>query len=282
MDPKKLAELMKAKKAALKPKGKTIKANPGANRYVILSGWRKGEEHIFYHEFGQHFIKNAADEIQAIYPCVDATYGRPCAICSGIKSAMRQTTDDETVELLKKANASQTFLLNVLALDTSEPNVPQILEVKKTVFGQIVDLTEEWGAGMFDADNPQIIVINREGKGLNTKYSTQISPKKVPMPSGIFDKLNNLDDYVRQENEEQQRRALGAVNNVAGLLPMGAGGDAPRTAATSNDSPVTPAATSSVTVEDRNGAEIARQTSGGMQLDEELDDLLSDLTGTNG
>ena len=178
MDTTKLMALMKNKKQSLKQKAKTLKPNPGANRYVLLAGWKKGEEHVWFHDFGQHYVKNAAGEIQAVYPCADKTYGNACPICEGLSKAIRSTTDDDTLKLLKEAASGQSYLFNVLALDSEDDATPQILEVRKSVFGQIVDLVEEWGAAVFDGEAPQIITINRDGKGLNTKYSVQISPKK--------------------------------------------------------------------------------------------------------
>lgn len=279
MDANKLMSLMKQKKAALKTKEKTLKPTPGSSRYVLLPGWRKGEEHVWFHEFGQHYIKNAAKEIQAVYPCMEKTYGKPCAICEGLNKAMRMTTDDDTVELLKEANAGQSFLFNVLALDGDTPNEPAILEVRKSVFGQIVDLIEDWGGKLFDADEPQIITINRDGKGLNTKYSVQVSPKTYPLPKGVLTKLHNLDEYVSQESEEQQRRALSAINSVAGLLPPPSPADKPKTAvAALADESDNDALTE---LEERDRAQSSKPTAASAKLDEELDDLLGDLeTGT--
>lgn len=271
MDTTKLMELMKNKKSALKQKAKTLKPNPGPNRYVLLGGWRKGEEHVWWHDFGQHYIKNAAGEIQAVYPCMDKTYGNPCPICEGLSKAMRATADDETQALLKDAASGQSYLFNVLALDSTEPGTPQILEVRKTVFSQIVDLIEEWGANVFDPSEPQIITINRDGKGLNTKYTVQISPKRHPMPAGVYSKLNNLDDYVKQESEEQQRRALTAINSVAGLLPPA---DVPRTP------PPTTVGVDSEAADTRRASATAAPSAAEANLDDELDDMLAGLTGT--
>ena len=276
MDTAKLMALMKAKKQALKQKAKTLKPNPGANRYILLPGWRKGEEAVFWHDFGQHYVKNAAGEIQAVYVCADKTFGNPCPICDALGKASRMTSDEDTVNLLKEAASGQSFLMNVLALDSDDDAAPQILEVRKSVFGQVVELIEEWGASVFDPTMPQIITINRDGKGLMTKYSVQISPKKHALPKCVLSKLNDLDDYVKQENEEQQRRAISAINTAAGLLP----------AVSSKDKPVT---ASSVLddqdadlrgVEQRNAAAASKPAHSDIALDEELDDLLGDLTGT--
>lgn len=277
MDTAKLMGLMKQKKAALKQKSKTLKPNPGANRYVLLPGWRKGEEHVYFHEFGQHYIKNSAGEIQAVYPCMDAIYGKACPVCEGISKAVRITSDDEVVKQLEDAACGmkkQVYLVNVLALDSDDPKTPQILEVKKSAFGQIVEIVEEWAAGVFDPENPQILVLNRDGKGLNTKYTVQISAKRSAMPDGVESKIHNLDEYVLQENEENQRRALNAISNVAGLLPSGS--DKPKTAAADN------------TFDDEQEAGLrsaeraeSKAAKADLALDDELDDLLGELgTGT--
>ena len=270
MDTTKLLELMKQKKAALKSKDKTIKPQPGSNRYILLPGWRKGEEHVWYHEFGQHYIKNAADEIQAVYPCNEAIYGKPCPICDGLNRAQHAAADDETVELLKKAKAGRSYLMNVLALDGEDPNTPQILEVRTTVFGQLVDAVEEWAGSMFDPEAAQVIIVNREGKGLNTKYAVQISPKKQAVPKSVYAKLHNLDEYVMQESEEQKRKALTAINAVAGLLTASA--DRPSTTAR-------PAlAMADEIVEEATPARTTKSAKPTPALEEELDDLLGDLT----
>lgn len=276
MDTSKLMELMKQKKASLKQKDKTIKPQPGSNRYVLLPGWRKGEEHVWYHDFGQHYIKNAADEIQAVYPCNEAIYGKPCPICEGLNRAVHSATDDETTELLKKAKAGRSYLLNVLALDSEDPTTPQILEVRATVFSGLVTAVEEWVETIFDPESSQIIVVERSGKGLNTKYAVQVSPKKQALPKGVTAKLHNLDEYVAMESDEQKRKALSAISSVAGIA-MAAGADRPKAI------PMSSAADFSDTADFEHPEEAPTKTTGKptgkttAALEEELDDLLGDL-----
>ncbi|WP_152881139.1 regulator [Duganella sp. FT27W] len=222
---------MAAKKAAMKVAEKTVKIEPGKNRIRLLPGWRVGEEHVWFHDFGQHFIKDASDKIQAVYMCASATHDRDCDVCKALTQAGVAAADDATSEVLAKAKASRTVLINALMLDSKEPNTPVILEIKRGVFGQLVDIIEENGALVF-AENGNEIIINREGKGLNTSYTAQISLKTYTVPPAALAKLNNLDEYVKQESAEQERRAIAAVNTVAGMLPApGAGGDRPETTA---------------------------------------------------
>lgn len=270
MDATKLMALMKDKKAAMAKRDKTVKPKPGKNRIVLLQGWRAGEEHVWFHDFGQHFVKNAAKEIQAVYPCADATFGRPCSICDSIAHASRMVVDDDTQNILAEAKPSRTVLINVLDLDGDNPNTPVIYEVKRSVFGQLVDLIDEWGAEAFKRE----IVINREGKGLNTKYTAQISPKSYDVSPATIAKIHNLDDYVKQESEEQERRALTAVNKVAGLL--------------SADKPETPPSTIDSQDDELRELEMAsskpaaaaataKPAAASVALDEELENLLEGL-----
>ncbi|UUZ75411.1 hypothetical protein LP414_27225 [Polaromonas sp. P1(28)-13] len=276
MDISKLEALMKSKKASMKRVERTAKLNPGKNRVRVLSGWRPAEQHIWYHDFGQHFIKDAADQIQAVYVCAAATFETDCAVCGAIQAANRTINDDDTQKTLDKAKASRTVLVNALMLDSSEPNTPVILELKRGVFGQLIEILEEWGpVAFFDPEKGQEIAIQRDGKGLNTTYTAQITPKVYSVPAASMARLNNLDEYVKQDSDEQERRAIGAVNSVAGLLA------APKP---SSDTPRTPVPVSAAS---RLAAPAAfedvpdlavKPSRNDIALDAELDDLLGDLT----
>lgn len=275
MDAAKLMSLMKAKKATLKKVEKTIKPAPGDNRYVILPGWRKEESHVWFHDYGQHFVKNMVGELQAVYLCTDKTFGTPCDVCSGLSSAIRATSDDETVKALKEASASQGYLMNALALDSSEPNVPQILQLGRMAYANLVEIVENWGVNVLDSVEPMIVTINRSGKGLTTKYVVQISPKKHVLPAGVLEKLNNLDEYVAQENEEAKRRAIMAINGVAGLaLPQG---DRPRQLSGSSpfDSDADDAALSALATGPKVVSKPAGAAAANIALDDELEALLA-------
>ncbi len=268
MDASKLMSLMQNKKAAMAKRDKTVKPKAGKNRIALLPGWRAGEEHIFFHDFGQHYIKNAAGEMQAVYPCSDAIYGKPCSVCAALGEATRNAPDDATINLLGEAKASRRILLNVLDLEGEKPNEPVIYEVAPTVFGQIVELVEEWGADAFSRE----IVINREGKGLSTKYSAQISPKTVEVSPSTLAKLHNLDEYVKQESEETRNRALNSIGAISGVLPSPTGSAGAGTARLTS----TPSAsTAGSAIEGEASRVSGAEASAGSSTD--LDDLLGEL-----
>jgi hypothetical protein len=277
MDNAKLMALMASKKAAMQKVEKTAKLKPGKNRIRLLPGWEKGREEVFFQDFGQHFIKDETDTIKAVYLCTSATHEQDCPVCNAIAQGIKNCGDDELAKVLEKGRPSRTVLINALLLDSEEPNTPQILEIKRSVFGQLIEIISEWGAeAVFDPTNGKEILINRDGKGLNTTYTAQITPKTAPYNVSVLAKLNNLADYVKQESDEQQRRAIGAVNGIAGLLPAAgaatAGAGAPRlTGKPKADFDDVPDLDMTETVDVKSAASAAPS------LDTELDDLLSDL-----
>lgn len=261
----KILATAKNKSNAIKQRAKTVKPKDGVNRIVLLPGWRKGQEEVFFHDFGQHYIKNTAGELQAIYPCLDKTFNKPCPVCQAISQASQSVTNDEQIETLKDANSGQSYLLNVLTLDGENKTDPQIFEIRKSVFGQILDLMEDWGAAVFDPEQPIVIKVTREGKGLNTKYSVQPTMTKHPLDASVYDRLNDLDEYVRQENEENMQRALGAIKGVVGLLPA------------ANTTAIGTSAEAIEVHEASRAAEVSRATESEKLLNSDLEDLLEGL-----
>lgn len=223
-----LLALLKDKKQQLdsRNRAKTAKIPDGRSRWRILPSWRGGGDQQFWHDFASHYIKNAKGEMQAVYVCVDKTYGRPCEICDTVAHAIKHATDDATLELLTQAKANGRVLVNAIHLDGPKSGEVQILELAPTAFGMIVGIAaeyEEAGESIFDISAGKDLVIERSGAGKQTKYSVMPAAKTSPVPRDVMTKLHNLDDYVRQESAEQQTRALNAVRVAAGALPAPVG-----------------------------------------------------------
>lgn len=199
---------------------KTVTIPDNTSRWRILPGWSK-DKPDFYHDFGLHYIKDSTKTLKAVYVCVDKTYGRPCSICNAIDTAINHTHDEATRELLSSSKATHRILLNALHLSGPSPLEPVILEVPKSVFAQIVNISEEWSGRTISAESDGIdLKIERTGKGLTTRYTVTASPKKsdVNITPAVMDKVTNLDDYVAQEDEKAASRALNSVMSVAGVL----------------------------------------------------------------
>lgn len=266
MDSKKLLEMVKSKHKAMARRERTVKCNPGKNRVRILPGWRAEQQEVFWHDFGQHYIKGDDGEVKAVYVCAEKTFGKPCTVCSSLAKAIKSSRDDTVVALLGDAKASERILVNALMLDGDDPATPVILELPPTVFKGVLALFEEWG-NVIDSAEGRDLIITREGKGIGTKYTVSPAAKQSSLPTGVMGKLHNLDEYVAQENAEQQGRAIAAISSIAGVLVAPS---APALA--SPDKPASAAKSESLASTTRANPPIEAESE--VLLDEELDALL--------
>jgi hypothetical protein len=219
-----LLQAIRDKKQAMSAgrKERTAKIPDGRSRWKIFGTWR-AEGDQFWHDFGQHFVKNAAGEMKAVYICTDKTFGRPCGICDQIFPALKSAKhngDTALEKILKGALANGRVLVNAAQLDGKEPNKIVILELAPTAFGMLMTAMEEYIDAGQDVLNPTTgkdFTFTKEGTGLDTKYTVGVSAAFVPWKSEI--KLNDLDEYVKQESSDASLRALNTVRQVAGLLP---------------------------------------------------------------
>lgn len=281
MNIEKLKALMASKKQSMKKAAKTAKLVGGKNRIRLLPGWRAAgteNEDQWWHDFGQHFVKDAAGSLQAIYLCTSSTFGTGCDVCSALSKAGMHA-DDETRKVLYEAKGGTSVLVNALLLDSAEPNTPQVLELRPSVFTQILEIIEENGPeAVLDPNLGVELVVNREGTGLNTKYSTVPSLKVFKVPAATLARLNNLDEYVKQESEENKRKAIAAVNSVVGIT-LASGADVPLTRPSRLSAPASVSDLADIpdlpSPEEEAAAIKAARSD--VALDSELDDLLSDL-----
>jgi hypothetical protein len=219
-----LLELLKQKKQDMQAskRKRAAKIPDGKSRWRVLPSWR-GEGKQFWHDFGQHFIKDATGAMAAVYVCTERTYGRPCEICSTVAGAIKAAADDATMKLLSDAKAAQRVLVNAIHLDGPNPNEVVVMELAPSLFEQIVAIAAEWeeaDQSIFDVKGGKELILERKGTGKQTEYSAQVAAaNKFKVPADVLTKLNDLDEYVKQESSEQAQRALNSVRAVAGLLP---------------------------------------------------------------
>lgn len=210
---------------------KTIGPKTGRNRYRLLPGWRVAthpEADQFWHDFGQHYIKDPLDplkkKIKAVALCTDKTYGRACAICATLAQASKMNPSDDELYMIKEATAGGRVLLNVLELDGPTPDVPQILNVPPSVFngakgvGGIISLFAEW-PNLLNIETGNDIVIEKSGTGMDTRYGVQVAGASKPVPASVMTKINDLDKFVAEEAAGMDR-ALLALGSAVGIAPQ--------------------------------------------------------------
>jgi hypothetical protein len=210
---------------------KTIKPAAGRNRYRILPSWRKddskGPRDQFWMDFGQHFIKDAAGQVKAVYVCVDKTYGRPCQICDEVNRGIQNSVDDIQKKRLEDARSSGRVLLNVLHLDGQTPNEVQVLELAPSAFngkkgvGGVLSLFQDWPnmVALTPGEGAADIIIEKSGQGMDTAYGVSAVPSQTTVTPAHLEKLHDLDAFVAQENDQGAQRALAGVSAITGLLP---------------------------------------------------------------
>ena len=213
-------ELVNQKRKALQEQSgrrqRATSLKPGDNIVRLLPSW-KGEGEKFWHDFGMHFIKRPGrDKVDAAYVCVNRTFDRPCPICDMVTDGISRATSDEQIQNIRSARAAHRMLFNAI-IQGGEAD-PVVLETPASVAEQVFDLMGTYGDITALADGIQLKV-TRSGQGLNTRYTVIPMPGTNPLQADVLTKLHDLDQYVSQEYEEGERKALAAMSNVVGSLP---------------------------------------------------------------
>lgn len=227
---KSLLERINAKKKEIKAKTNrvdVIRPAAGKHKYRILPN--KDASADFWADFGRHYVKDEAGKMAAVYVCVEHTFGKPCAICQEIAKAGKYASDDAQLKALEESRCKRADnLVNVLVLgDATKATTPQVMALAPSVMEQFLGLYEEYakeGIDMTSLKEGIDVTIERDGAGLNTKYTLQAAVRSSPVPATVMDTMVDLQEFVQQESEADLRKALNAVNAVVGIL------DAPSTA----------------------------------------------------
>lgn len=204
MNTDKLIELLNKKRQEREQnKRKILKPPKGSSRYVLLPGWNPAQPEVFWHDYGEHWCKdiNRRDakgqaKIVSRVVCEEKTHHKDCPICNALRDAMDICVSDEQRDALRANFGShQSYLVNVLALDSENPTEPQVLGIGVKMFDTLIELVEKWSKQIFDPKNPQTFTITRNGEGINTTYTVSIDPTTTPLPKDVMEKLVNLDEF---------------------------------------------------------------------------------------
>lgn len=211
--------LDRGKNKAQQGKQRTVKPKPGKSVWRILTGWNKSEPHLFFHAYGQHFIKDANGKVKAVVGCQDKSFDMPCEVCAAINDAMRNCESDAMRNKIGESRSTQRFLMNAIDVDT-DPTKVVILEVGSGLFNDILANIGE-DHSIIDKDEGRDIVITRDGTGLNTRYSLAVrgKDKSISVPESAYMEMYDLHEYVNEDFEASQNKAL-AVLGIANKAPI--------------------------------------------------------------
>ncbi len=210
-----------SKKAASTQFQRTAKPKPGRSVWRILPGWDSKNPNQFFHAYGQHFIKDMEGKLKVVIGCPDKTFDEPCEICDAIQEAARNAPNDKMREKILESRSTQRFLFNAINVD-EDPTKVEILEVGSGLFRDFIANIQE-DETLIDADGGRDFVINREGSGLNTRYSLAVrsKDKSIKVNKSVLMSLNNLEEYVTEDFEAKKKKALTALGVATGAALAG-------------------------------------------------------------
>lgn len=258
-------DLINKKKATLSGKKETIKPNAGNNFFVILPSWKGQGE--FWKDCNRHWIKNSANEVQAVCACTMAETGH-CDICNAIAVAKsKYNTDPIFSEMIAQWTTNRRVLFNVLEVENVQTAQGVAWRAKDISDVKVLEVPITLATAIFDAMNglsiqgisdpvdlncifPINVVKSGSGKQ-NTKYSASLMMTPIRFNAQeiatITNSLKNLDDFVA-ESDEAHGRALASMTSNLGdnlnALPSGNASvqmiSAPMANPVNNAAPVTP------------------------------------------
>jgi len=222
-----LLEKIKAKRVKMEASGRRerpVKLAPGKNTVRILPNWAGEESGDFSHDFGQHFIKDKAGKITAVYVCIRNTFGKPCPVCQALAECASESTDESTLRAIDDSKPSYRVLVNALIPSSDKPKEVQLLELPPSVFEEYLGMFETYmeddGVNVLDLKEGHNITIDKTGTGRDTRYSMKVGLKPVKIDEGVLTTARNLDKYVSQEYEAGLQKAITAVRTLNGLAAI--------------------------------------------------------------
>jgi len=215
-----LAAIKGAKAKHGRSNNKIVKLKEGRTKVRILA-----PDDIFWQDLGIHWIKEELNgKPVAVVGCHDHTYDQPCPVCTAVDKALKSTKDDDTLKLYKEWGARKEIIVNAMLRsgpDASETD-PVVLSLTPTTFTAILSIIEEYAdevGNILDPETGLDLIVERTGKGLDTKYSVMPAPKSVAVPKGVMDKCVDLKELVEKEFFGREAKALNAIAAVSGVTP---------------------------------------------------------------
>lgn len=232
LSPRERIQQQRQKIAANRSKGlKPYRFKNGITSFRILPAADTADEPTnagdFSRRFGKTYLKSFDGQSFFGIGDRDITYGETDPIKELIFDAMRQAPDPETKEHYRKMLASPREIFCALILDDKDqsPTEPVLIELSEGAFDGILSQFEAWSDEDPDYDlaslaNGHVFKCDKQGTGLDTKYTFTVTPKKAPLDPKILDKVIDLDAWIHSQFEDMETKALeflGRLNGAAGI-----------------------------------------------------------------
>lgn len=196
------------------------------NLIRVLPSWDGTEDGQFSQEWGQHFIKDAAGNLKAVYICTQTCFEEGCPVCEALAQGAAMNSDEDILKALKDARSSKRILINTLYLkggkhDNPETN-PVVLDIPPTVWDSILATASAYlaeGINVFDLKEGINFIVEKTGTGMNTEYKVTPAPRASAVKADVMTKVQDLTQWARQESETERAKAITSVRTISGA-PM--------------------------------------------------------------
>ncbi|MCK1543309.1 hypothetical protein IVB12_15445 [Bradyrhizobium sp. 179] len=215
-----LLKLVKSSKNKHSRAGKSVSIGEGKTTIRVLA---KPDGSQFWEDLGVHWIKTEVNgKPVAVVGCHDEVHGQPCPICTAIAKATEAATSDEEIKLIKEWKASKTVIVNALVRSgTNKSDEPQIVELKSSVWGQISGMIAEYmeaDKDLLDLKEGQDFVVERRGRGIDTKYTVMLAPRSQPVDESVLEGMHDLKAWIESQFfRGEETKALTAIAQVTGI-----------------------------------------------------------------
>lgn len=171
------------------------------------------------------------------WTCVNRTFGKRCNICEGLERIKASG-----VSIDEYLPDTCTYYINALVIydpaydnavkmgrdpkGTQAPYSHVLMRIPKSVYTWIVSqITSPLVGDITDPQTGINLVINKEGAGLSTRYSTTLSPDgRTPIPPEVLNTLElyNLDEIFSSGFEDARvERMVASLNKSANYMHGG-------------------------------------------------------------
>lgn len=218
-NPALLEMLRGAKNKYSRSTGKIVKLKEGKTTIRILQA---DPEKPFWQDLGVHWIKAGQNEKPvAVVGCHDVVHEMPCPVCTAVEQALKSAVDDDSVKIIKEWKSRKSVLIAALIRSGSDASdEPQIVEITPTTFGNILSVLEEYASegNVLDPEDGIDFVIERSGKGLDTRYTVMPAARSKPVPEGVMEKIPDLKEFVEKEFfRGEDTKALNGIASITGI-----------------------------------------------------------------